>query len=115
VTTARTRRVWRAAALATLLAVGLVSPHLTGHDEARADRAGGELALAAGPVDAGAERPAPCPLCLAGAKVRDPLPRAAVLALPLPGAELPLAPRAAGRAPRDARGEPAAPRAPPIG
>lgn len=112
-TTARTSPLWRAAALAVLLAVGLAAPHLRGHDEAHA--AGGEPAVAAAAADAGAERPAPCALCLAASAARHPLARVAVLPLPLAGAALPIFSRVAGPGPRDALADPAAPRAPPLG
>lgn len=115
-TPARQRPLWRATALAALLAVGLAAPHLTGHDDAaRAGGSGGERALAATPLEATAHLPAPCPLCLAGSRVRDALSRAPTLVAALSGREAPLAPRVAEPALRDPRSEPAAPRAPPIG
>ena len=114
-TPARHRRLWRAAALAALLAVGLTAPHLTVHEDARASGATGERALASAPLEAGSHPPVPCPLCLAGARVRDALSRAPTLVVALSVPEARLAPRAAEPAPRDLRSEPAAPRAPPIG
>ena len=114
-TAVRQRPLWRAAALAALLAVGFAAPHLAGHDEARASRGDVERAFAAATADGGSHRPALCLQCLAGTKVRDRLSRVTVLAGALPGPGLPLAPRAIARAPRAPRGDPAAPRAPPIG
>jgi hypothetical protein len=115
VTAVRRRPLWRAAALAALLAVGFAAPHLAGHDEARAWHGDVERAFAAAPTDGGSHRPALCLQCLAGTKLRVRLARAPVLAIALSGPALPLAPRAFARAPRAPRGEPAAPRAPPIG
>ena len=114
-TPARHRRLWRAAALAALFAVGLTAPHLTGHGDGRVSGATVERALASAPLEAGFHPPAPCPLCLAGARVRDALSRAPTLVVALSGPEAPVAPRAAEPALRDPRREPAAPRAPPVG
>jgi hypothetical protein len=115
VTALRRGPLWRAAALAALLAVGFAAPHLAGHDEARASHGAIERAYAAASADGGTHRPALCLQCLAGTKVRDRLSRATALAVALPGPGLPLSPRVLARAPRAPRGEPAAPRAPPIG
>jgi hypothetical protein len=89
VTPVRVRPLWRATACAVLLAVGLVTPHLAGHEEARL-RASGERALLALTLDGAGARPLPCLLCLAGTQLRDSLRRVAAAPLPAAGLELPL-------------------------
>jgi hypothetical protein len=96
VTGVEIRPLWRAAALAALVAfLWLPRGHLAGHDEvaaARAHPSGSAAALSSVPVEAAAgERAQACPLCLSLSKVRSTLAVLAGAESPAPTAASPLA------------------------
>jgi hypothetical protein len=96
VTGVRTRRLWRAAAIAALISfLWLPRGHLSGHDEvasARAHQHAGAGAVSAAPLEApGSERAAGCPLCLSLSKVRTSLAAPSGAPASAPAAASPLA------------------------
>jgi hypothetical protein len=118
VTSVEIRPLWRAAALAALVAfLWLPRGHLAGHDEisaARAHQAPSASAFAAAPVQAeGSERAAGCPLCLSLSKVRSTLAAVGALAWGAPTAASRLAALRAAHVAETFVSAHTAPRAPP--